>query len=128
MISDTSYPYPYRDEFKRRIQEILRQLEQKYEEIVHVRTQLDHLRKQGIQLCHEFHSIQSNIWRNASSNNADSLSSMSRLSIIDFQANIQELDNLIAARTRVYNKLVQEAYQTVSRLLSAINDCIRCES
>lgn len=128
MISDTSYPYPYRDEFKRRIQEILRQLEQKYEEIVHVRTQLDHLRNQTIQLRHEFGSIQSNIWRNASSSSADSLSSTSRLSTINFQVNIQELDNLIAARTRVYNKLVQEVYQTVSRLLSTINDCIRCES
>lgn len=128
MIYETSHPFPFRDEFRRRIQEILRQLEQNYEEIVRTRTQLDHLRKQSILLCHEFNSIQSNIWRNASSNNAGTVSSMSRLSIMEFQTNIQELDSLIAARTRDYNKLIQEAYQTVLRLLSTINDCIRCES
>lgn len=127
IYDETSYPYLFQEESRKRIQEMLRQLQERYEEIVHVRTQLDHLRKQAIQLCSEFNTIQSGIWRNATSSTANTISSMGRLSIIEFQTNFQELDNLIATQTRIYNRLVQEAYQTVLRLLSIINDGIISE-
>jgi uncharacterized protein involved in exopolysaccharide biosynthesis len=128
MINQSSYPYPFRDEFRRRIQEILRQLELKYDEIVRARTQLDNLRRQGIQLCQEFNSLESNTWRNTTSSNAGTVSTMSSLHLADLQKNLQELDGLISIRTQAYNGLVKESYQNVSRLLSTINDCIRCES
>lgn len=128
MINQNSFPYPFRDEFRRRIQEILRQLELIYEEIVRSRNQLDHLRSQSIQLCQEFNSLQSSAWRNVTSNDAGTVSAISSLQLADLQSNLTELDSLIAMRTQAYNKLVQESYQWVSRLLSTINDCIRCES
>ena len=121
-------PYALREEFTRRIQAMLRQLELKYEEIAHVRTQLDQLRQQDVDLRQEFNSLQASTWRNAISANAGAVSTMSSIHLTELQNSMQELDNLIAIRTQTYDRLIQESYKCVSRLLSTINDCIRCES
>ena len=121
-------PYALRKELKRKIQDMLKQLELRYEEVVRARAQLDHLRQQDVQLRQEFNSLQANTWRRISSANASTASVMSSLHLAELENNLQELNSLIALRTQSYNKLAQEAYKSVSMLLSTINDCIRCES
>ena len=121
-------PYALREELKRRVQDMLRQVELKYEEVVRARAQLDHLRHQDIQLRQEFNSLQATTWRRVASANSCTASAMSILHLTELENSLQELGSLISLRTQAYNKLTQDAYGSVSQLLSTINDCIRCES